>query len=231
MENFESFQENENMKAYSSGRENCVNETDMCRICRSQGMPGSPLYYPCACTGSMKYVHEECLMQWLKYSKNEFCEVCTHHFSFIPVYSTDVSRSNSLKDVLLVITWGIFKILKRYVWYGFILGLWLGVLPLITARIFTFLFSGSFGSLLKLPLFLVKTENLLTDILFGWCIVLCALLVFFGLLWLHDEIDLHGGPYWLKQQQGRMLQVMDLEDVIETEEVDETLFEHYNENG
>ncbi|XP_076357945.1 E3 ubiquitin-protein ligase MARCHF6-like [Tachypleus tridentatus] len=231
MESFESFEENVNMKTNSSSRENCVNETDMCRICRSQGMPGSPLYYPCACTGSMKYVHEECLMQWLKYSTNEFCEVCTHHFSFTQVYSTDVPHSNSLKDVSLVITQLIFKILKKCVWCSFILCLWLGVLPLVIAHVFTFLFSGSFGSLLKLPLFLVKTENLLSDILFGWCIIVCALLVFFGLVWLHDEIDLHGGPYWLKQQQGRLLQEMDLEDVIETEEVDETLFELPNENG
>lgn len=36
----------------------------MCRVCR--GNEGS-LYYPCLCTGSIKYVHQECLVEWLKY--------------------------------------------------------------------------------------------------------------------------------------------------------------------
>jgi E3 ubiquitin-protein ligase MARCH6 len=33
------------------------------------------LYYPCACSGSIKYVHQDCLVQWLNHSKARQCEV------------------------------------------------------------------------------------------------------------------------------------------------------------
>ncbi len=50
-------------------------EEDVCRICRMTGEDDSPLYYPCACSGSIKYVHQECLLQWLNHSNARQCEV------------------------------------------------------------------------------------------------------------------------------------------------------------
>jgi E3 ubiquitin-protein ligase MARCH6 len=32
---------------------------DICRVCRSEGLPDKPLYHPCICTGSIKYIHQE----------------------------------------------------------------------------------------------------------------------------------------------------------------------------
>ena len=52
-------------------------DEDVCRICRTAGDPSDPLYYPCACSGSIKYVHQECLLQWLSHSNARHCEVCT----------------------------------------------------------------------------------------------------------------------------------------------------------
>lgn len=46
-----------------------------------------PLFFPCICTGSIKYIHQECLTQWMRYSRKEFCELCGHKFSFTPIYS------------------------------------------------------------------------------------------------------------------------------------------------
>ncbi|CAM6002862.1 unnamed protein product [Sphagnum balticum] len=43
-------------------------EEDVCRICLMPGEDDSPLYYPCACSGSVEYVHQECLLQWLNHS-------------------------------------------------------------------------------------------------------------------------------------------------------------------
>lgn len=34
-------------------------EEPHCRICRSEGTPEEPLYHPCKCSGSIKYVHQE----------------------------------------------------------------------------------------------------------------------------------------------------------------------------
>ena len=58
--------------------------SDICRVCRCEGAPNRPLFHPCICTGSIKFIHQECLLQWLRYSKKEFCELCTHRFSFTP---------------------------------------------------------------------------------------------------------------------------------------------------
>uniref|UniRef100_A0A8C8IQK0 E3 ubiquitin-protein ligase MARCHF6 n=1 Tax=Oncorhynchus tshawytscha TaxID=74940 RepID=A0A8C8IQK0_ONCTS len=55
-------------------------EGDICRVCRSEGTPDKPLYHPCVCTGSIKFIHQECLVQWLKHSRKEYCELCKHRF-------------------------------------------------------------------------------------------------------------------------------------------------------
>ena len=83
---------------------------DICRVCRSEATPDKPLFHPCICTGSIKFIHQEwwafsrscllcsfsnnlnnvshllltSLLQWLRYSEKEFCELCNHRFSFIP---------------------------------------------------------------------------------------------------------------------------------------------------
>lgn len=50
-------------------------EEDVCRICRNPGDRENPLRYPCACSGSIKYVHQDCLLQWLNHSNARQCEV------------------------------------------------------------------------------------------------------------------------------------------------------------
>jgi len=32
---------------------------DICRVCRAEGTHDKPLYHPCICTGSIKYIHQE----------------------------------------------------------------------------------------------------------------------------------------------------------------------------
>lgn len=34
-------------------------QSDICRVCRSEGTPEKPLFYPCVCTGSIKYIHQD----------------------------------------------------------------------------------------------------------------------------------------------------------------------------
>ena len=40
---------------------------DICRVCRCEGSADRPLFHPCICTGSIKFIHQECLVQWLRY--------------------------------------------------------------------------------------------------------------------------------------------------------------------
>ncbi|KAI3948210.1 hypothetical protein MKX01_014809 [Papaver californicum] len=71
---------------------NCIEDEDedVCRICINPGDSENPLRYPCACNGSIKYVHQDCLLQWLNYSNARHCEVCRCPFSFShPVYALE----------------------------------------------------------------------------------------------------------------------------------------------
>lgn len=47
----------------------------VCRICRMSAEVGTPLFHPCRCSGSIKFVHEPCLIRWLEHSGKAACEV------------------------------------------------------------------------------------------------------------------------------------------------------------
>lgn len=58
-------------------------ELNACRICLGSDEI-SNLITPCACTGTQKYVHEECLKTWLLNKKEEdlcHCEICQQLFN------------------------------------------------------------------------------------------------------------------------------------------------------
>ena len=66
-------------------------ENDLCRICFSNSnTPANPLFAPCKCTGTVKFIHFICLKAWLNlkliptkmpqfttyYWKTFECEIC-----------------------------------------------------------------------------------------------------------------------------------------------------------
>ncbi|XP_036402111.1 E3 ubiquitin-protein ligase MARCH8 isoform X3 [Megalops cyprinoides] len=53
---------------------------DICRICHCEGDEDSPLITPCHCTGSLRFVHQSCLQQWIKSSDTRCCELCKYEF-------------------------------------------------------------------------------------------------------------------------------------------------------
>ncbi|XP_015202355.1 E3 ubiquitin-protein ligase MARCHF8 isoform X3 [Lepisosteus oculatus] len=53
---------------------------DVCRICHCEGDDESPLITPCHCTGSLRFVHQACLQQWIKSSDTRCCELCKYEF-------------------------------------------------------------------------------------------------------------------------------------------------------
>uniref|UniRef100_A0A3B5ACN3 RING-type E3 ubiquitin transferase n=1 Tax=Stegastes partitus TaxID=144197 RepID=A0A3B5ACN3_9TELE len=53
---------------------------DICRICHCEGDDESPLITPCHCTGSLRFVHQACLQQWIKSSDTRCCELCKYEF-------------------------------------------------------------------------------------------------------------------------------------------------------
>lgn len=50
-----------------------------CRICRLSASDDRPLFTPCKCSGSIKHVHQDCLMSWLNHSGRQRCEVSWNH--------------------------------------------------------------------------------------------------------------------------------------------------------
>jgi len=68
-------------------------EGDTCRICRSEGTPSEPLFYPCKCSGSIKFVHQDCLMEWLSHSNKKYCELCKTPFRFTKLYDSHMPNT------------------------------------------------------------------------------------------------------------------------------------------
>jgi len=49
---------------------------DMCRVCRSEGSPEKPLFHPCVCAGSIKYIHQDWYADQPKYLHvNQFLQL------------------------------------------------------------------------------------------------------------------------------------------------------------
>lgn len=72
---------------------------DTCRICSAPAEAEQPLFYPCKCSGTIRYIHQDwyaflalcdvqlsrfssSLTTWLAHSKKKTCDVCKHPYSF-----------------------------------------------------------------------------------------------------------------------------------------------------
>uniref|UniRef100_A0A1I8H8D2 RING-CH-type domain-containing protein n=2 Tax=Macrostomum lignano TaxID=282301 RepID=A0A1I8H8D2_9PLAT len=58
-------------------------QADICRICHcpdTDPAGDNPLISPCLCSGSLKYVHRDCLQHWVKSQDIKVCELCKFGF-------------------------------------------------------------------------------------------------------------------------------------------------------
>ncbi|KAI1713560.1 RING-variant domain-containing protein [Ditylenchus destructor] len=173
------------------------NDQDICRVCRLSGEE-STLYHPCLCTGSIKYVHQDCLMQWLKYSKKEVCELCNHKFSFRPVYREDMPERLPLYDLVKGVFVIAVRFLRLFFTYCLVAVCWLGVVPLMASRIYRMVFSGLISSFFTFKFFnMFSSENMAVDIVRGSLIVAIFLATFISLVWLREQIMIGGTPDFL----------------------------------
>ncbi|XP_062553583.1 E3 ubiquitin-protein ligase MARCHF6 [Armigeres subalbatus] len=174
-------------------------EGDICRVCRCEAQSDRPLFHPCICTGSIKWIHQDCLMQWMRYSRKEYCELCGHRFSFTPIYSPDMPRVLPLRYVAGGLLSSIGTAVNYWIHYSMVAVAWLGVVPLTAYRTYRFLFSGSIDMLLTLPIDMFSTENIAIDVFRGCFVATCTLFTFIGLVWLREQIIHGGGPDWLER--------------------------------
>ncbi|KAL4941109.1 hypothetical protein BDV06DRAFT_195222, partial [Aspergillus oleicola] len=126
-----SFPDITNDPAYDTnrkGKEREHEEQDTCRICRGEATEQDQLYYPCKCSGSIRFVHQPCLVQWLAHSQKKHCELCKTPFHFTKVYDPDMPdqlptllflKQLSLLSLRNVVTW-LRWVLVAFVWLGWL---------------------------------------------------------------------------------------------------------------
>ncbi|TPX78411.1 hypothetical protein CcCBS67573_g00323 [Chytriomyces confervae] len=119
-----------------------MNEGDeeVCRVCRGPGTDINRLFHPCKCSGSMKYVHQECLEEWLSHSRKKHCEICSHKYAFAPLYVNDTPPSISYWLFMSVIGRRIAAQIRLYLRVLLAICVWLITLPLASLWIWRFWF-------------------------------------------------------------------------------------------
>jgi len=90
------------------------------------------LFHPCKCSGSIKFVHQDCLMQWLSHSGNRHCEVCKHEFVFTPVYAENAPPVLSSRDILLGLSAKLRSAAHLTGRVALVFAVWLVFLPQVT---------------------------------------------------------------------------------------------------
>ena len=204
-------------------------EEPCCRICRRGEVDEddlndsgtttnkrTPLFYPCACKGSMKWVHEECLVQWLKHSKRRKCEVCGVEYSFRNIYSEDAPRILSLSEFVVGLFqrfWHVSRSSFRFVLVGFV---WLVVVPLVTSWVWRLCFArATQQTVVRIARRSCALNLLLTDCVYGSFLSAAIVFVFLGTASLREylrqirfahngnpnQVNLHLRDHLLEEEQ------------------------------
>ncbi|XP_071722205.1 LOW QUALITY PROTEIN: probable E3 ubiquitin ligase SUD1 [Rutidosis leptorrhynchoides] len=161
-------------------------EEDVCRICRNPGEADNPLRYPCACSGSIKFVHQECLLQWLDHSNARQCEVCKHAFAFSPVYAENAPARLPFQEFVVGMAMKACHVLQFFLRLTFVLSVWLLIIPFITFWIWRLAFVRSFNEAQRLFLSHLSTTVILTDCLHGFLLSASIVFIFLGATSLRD---------------------------------------------
>ncbi|KAL5033528.1 hypothetical protein BDV3_000502 [Batrachochytrium dendrobatidis] len=104
----------------------------ICRVCRFPGTDEDPLFHPCKCAGSMKFVHQLCLEEWLAHSGKQHCEICTHPFVFSSIYADSAPVTISWHVALYVMIQRAYSSMVLNVRIAFAACLWLFWVPYVT---------------------------------------------------------------------------------------------------
>lgn len=112
-----------------TGEGKAPGEGDTCRICRSEGTPEEPLFYPCKCSGSIKFVHQDCLMEWLSHSNKKHCELCKTPFRFTKLYDSHMPDTLPTRVFIRKAFVHILRYLTTWARGGLVGLIWLIALP------------------------------------------------------------------------------------------------------
>jgi E3 ubiquitin-protein ligase MARCH6 len=65
---------------------------NICKICHVGDTDEEKLCYPCKCSGSIKYVHKNCLFMYIKTSNKNFCSICRFKYVFKDIYKENTPK-------------------------------------------------------------------------------------------------------------------------------------------
>ncbi|KAI0425825.1 hypothetical protein F5Y09DRAFT_320686 [Xylaria sp. FL1042] len=115
-------------------------DIDTCRICRGEATDDEPLFFPCKCSGSIKYVHQDCLMEWLSHSQKKHCELCKTPFRFTKLYSPDMPKHLPFHIFVHHMTRYLIRNFLVWLRAALVTSVWLGWLPYLMRSIWSLLF-------------------------------------------------------------------------------------------
>ncbi|KAI1828273.1 hypothetical protein F4861DRAFT_489452 [Xylaria intraflava] len=117
-----------------------VDDAPTCRICRGESTADEPLFFPCKCSGSIKYVHQNCLMEWLSHSQKKHCELCKTAFRFTKLYSPDMPKHLPLHIFIHHMAKYMLRNLLVWLRAALVTSVWLGSLPYLMRSVWSFAF-------------------------------------------------------------------------------------------
>ncbi|KDE03706.1 hypothetical protein MVLG_05837 [Microbotryum lychnidis-dioicae p1A1 Lamole] len=111
-------------------------EDHVCRVCRSGAPEDGALFWPCQCAGSIKYVHESCMNEWVRVSKKSKCELCRTPLHYTSIYPAHMPSHLPPKIVLRHLVSSLLSSLALVLRLILVALLWLVVLPYAIESIF-----------------------------------------------------------------------------------------------
>ncbi|KAL8527228.1 hypothetical protein ACS0TY_005199 [Phlomoides rotata] len=74
----------------------------ICRICHEEEFEScKPLETPCACSGTVKFAHRDCVQRWCDEKGNTICEICLQNFE--PGYTSPPPKKTQIIDATVTI--------------------------------------------------------------------------------------------------------------------------------
>ncbi|CAE6382190.1 unnamed protein product [Rhizoctonia solani] len=124
----------------ASDRNVDITEVDTCRICSAPAEEDQPLFYPCKCSGTIRYIHQDCLTTWLAHSKKRSCDVCKYEYGFTKVYKNDMPNRLPAELFLRKLSLQMAKVVITSLRLVMISVIWLAILPYLTLWVWRFYF-------------------------------------------------------------------------------------------
>lgn len=117
-----------------------------CRICRGEATLKQPLIHPCKCRGSIRYIHEDCLLEWLKHSSKSTkqCDICNTPYQFKTIYDPNMPNRVPLlliwNKILDTVTNALITYILVVLYLAFVLQL--PIFWKVIGRVYTFVVDG-----------------------------------------------------------------------------------------